>query len=289
MSSERLVDNSQLDAPGDLNELENSLREAVTSESKEPEKAQSTETEQQAEKPDWIPDKFWTGSFDESVKKLGESYDSLQSAYGRMANDLGTQRKLTDRLLAMDKRSEDLDEKPRELPKVDPSKLVDNPSETLEEWYSTRRKQEAEEEQTKSHQNRMAELEQEFNTKHSDWQEVTTSDDFSKWVQESPLRVNTAAYAGQGDFASATALLDEYKAAQKAATSSQRDDGDDVDAARKASLESAAQSDGGTSKTAGKIYRRADLIQLKLEKPNVYSSPEFQEEILRAYSEGRVK
>ena len=50
----------------------------------------------------------------------------------------------------------------------------------------------------------------------------------------------------------------------------------------------AAQVDsGGTGESSKRIYRRADLIRLKMNDPNRYDA--LSDEIMQAYAEGRVK
>ena len=44
---------------------------------------------------------------------------------------------------------------------------------------------------------------------------------------------------------------------------------------------------GGTGESSRKVYRRADLIKLKMTDPQRYE--DMQPEIMAAYSEGRVK
>ena len=50
-----------------------------------------------------------------------------------------------------------------------------------------------------------------------------------------------------------------------------------------------APTTGNQQTAAGKVYRRADLIALKQQRPEVYADPVFQQEILQAYADGRVK
>lgn len=281
-------------APGDLNALEQSLKEATA---KKPADASGAKTEQtnknEPSKPEYIEDKFWTGDLAESARKQAEAYKSLQSAYGRMANDLGVQRKLTDQLLALDKRSTDLDGKPadRKPLKVDPKSLVNDPTKTLDEYWAQREadlKKEFEERERKA---ALQAAEAAFLAKHSDFDTVTATEKFQKWVHSSPLRRRAAALAGQGNYVVADELLTEYKALEGQGPGQVEDPnrGQDTEAARKASLESSAQAGGSGTAKAGQIYRRQDLIRLKMEKPHVYQDPKFQDEILRAYAEGRVK
>jgi hypothetical protein len=72
-----------------------------------------------------------------------------------------------------------------------------------------------------------------------------------------------------------------------AAASSATQQKADTEGARKASLEGGSGNDAAAP--TGKVYRRADLIRLKMEKPQVYEDPGFQAEILLAYAQGRVK
>ena len=52
-------------------------------------------------------------------------------------------------------------------------------------------------------------------------------------------------------------------------------------------LRAAAVDTGGSGESTRKIYRRADLIKLRMTDPDRYMS--LQDEILAAYNEGRVK
>jgi hypothetical protein len=299
MSTEsRVVEHTS--APGDLNALEATLKSATAKPAKpaEPATKPKNEGESKADKPEWIQEKFWTGNLIESAEKQAQAYIPLQSAYGRMANDLGHQRKITDKLI-LDKRSTDLDGTPASspAPKVDARKLVDNPTETLDAYWKLREADLLAKQETEATQRQQAADEQAFNAKHADFSAVTSTAKFVSWVRSSPLRVRAAALAGQGNFVVADELLTEYKALEGQAPDPAADPNRgkqmpnvDTEAARKAALETAANagSAGGSGKN-GPVYRRADLIALKMNKPQVYSDPTFQQEILRAYAEGRVK
>lgn len=281
-------------APGDLTALEQSLKDAT----KKPTTAPAP-TGTPPAKPDYIQDKFWTGDEAESLRKQAEAYSSLQSAYGRMANDLGTQRKLTDQLLALDKRTTDLEGTPapaKPAPKVNARDLVDKPTETLDAYWKQREETLRAEMDAREAKLQTAAAERDFLTKHADFAQVTATQEFLTWVHSSPLRQRAAALAGTGNYVIADELLTEYKAVKGQAPAQSADptrgtsansDSAATEAARKAGLETAANAGGATGK--GTVYRRADLIKLKMEKPQVYADPTFQAEILKAYAEGRVK
>lgn len=268
--------------PGDIDGLEKSLTEAVTA-GKTSATVPSQEAAQAAKDP--LAGSKFEGK---STEEILDSYNNLQSAYGRMANDLGTQRKLTDQLLDL-KRDNDLQSNAAPVySKVDPAQLLNDPTQALDQYLSER-----EAKIRSTYDDRLSQMEaklqaDKFMAKHPDFMETGQSDDFRNWAVATPVRSKAASLAAQGDWDAADALLQEYKVEAKKSKAPSTDSlaKEGIDAARKVSLESAA-SEGSTS--SGKIYRRADLIELKLRKPNVYGDPGFQAEILKAYSEGRVK
>jgi hypothetical protein len=278
-------------APGDLNGLEATLKAAAAERkgaAKAAPKAADTGNEvKTAERPEYIPEKFWTGNEQESLTKMAASYQNLESAYGRMANDLGVQRKLTDRMLALDKRDQDINgtQAPK-APKVDPRRLVDNPTETLDEYWKTRESELRNGWEAEQQQRDQKAREQAFVAKHPDFGTTAQSPEFLAWVNADPFRARVAALAGTGDFTSADDLLTQYKATKKAPAQDAN-----LEAARRAGTESAANASesGNNGKGSKRVYRRADLIQMKMDKPEVYGDPVFQAEIYQAYQEGRVK
>lgn len=293
--SDRLVGAEPTNAPGNLDELEASLREAVTEGKPPADKAKPADKQatDAVERPDWIEEKFWTGNLEESKEKQAKAYKPLQSAYGRMANDLGTQRKFTDQILALDKRSRDLGDPtiPARTPiKVDPAKLVNNPTETLDELLTAREAAQRQEREAAQAKADLEAQERAFASKHPDFQDLIQSSEFADFVKNSPTRSRVAQAAARGDYLSADALLDEFKSHKKvAAAAADAVNANGVEAARKAGLETAAQARGEGNPGSKRVYRRAELIELKLQKPHLYSDPSFQDEIMKAYREGRVK
>jgi len=282
-----MVDNVLVDAAepsGELSQLEKDLSEAVQSRNEQGKKP-AAKKEVASEEDDGMPSKLKG----KTPQQIAEMYVNLESAYGRMANDLGTQRKMTDRLLDL-KRDTDLGNngQPTKV-EIKSSELLENPTEALERFSQAREAQSAK---------RMDDLErslavQAFVAAHPDYQEYANNAEFAAWVNASPSRTRVAAVAANGDWSAAGDLLTEYKSASRVAkTDDEDEEADDSAAARKAakqaSLESASQGTQGAKKT-GKVYRRADLMRLRAEKPDVWADEEFQSEIIRAYNEGRVK
>ncbi len=270
-------------APGNLDELESSLREAVVEEGSKAEEPEPEPTPEPQNADPLAGTKFEG----KSLEDILDSYNNLQSAYGRMANDLGTQRKLTDRLLDL-KRSEDLESNAPEPYQITGAELLDNPTKALDDVLTANNARVTGSIEEKL-QNLEAQLQQDrFMQKHPDVMTLGQDEAFLQWTQDSPIKAQLAQKAAAGDWDAADALLTEYKSQPKPEPTPQPDDSAALEEARKAQLESTNQaSDEAASK--GKVYRRADMIDLKINKPHVWSDPAFQQEILKAYAEGRVK
>ena len=279
---------------GSLDQLEKDLAEAVatshTSEQK-PDAAPAAPVAAPAKK---LPPKLEG----KSPEEIAEMYANLESAYGRMANDLGTQRKLTDRLLDL-KRSDDLQQNsPAQAPevKVSGSELLENPKDVLDRYFDTRLAQIEQNNAKRMESVETSMAEQQFNL-HYGAEAATVGNDpvFAQFVQATPLRTDLAQRAANGDYEAANALMAEWMGTkpllQQSTSAPAQDDANNQDnsaleEARQAQLESGAS---GTGTASGKIYSRAQLIELRITKPHMYSDPAFQAEIMKAYQEGRVK
>ena len=133
---------------------------------------------------------------------------------------------------------------------------------------------------------------QQLASKHPDFVTIAKDSGFQDWVKASAIRLNLFAKAdAEYDFEAADELLSTYKeikqikaqqAVQQAAQSNQ------VEAdAQKAAMKAATVDVGGTGESSRKVYRRADLIKLKMTDPARYDA--MSDEIMAAYAEGRVK
>ena len=122
------------DVAGNLSQVEKDLRESIAAREAggnapapdEPVKTKSVRTVEvnDEELPENLRGK--------SVADIVRAYQESQSTIGRMANDLGTQRKLTDRLLDL-KRESDLsgNGRVREPVKVNSTELLDDPTRSM--------------------------------------------------------------------------------------------------------------------------------------------------------------
>ncbi len=275
-----------LNDPGDMEALKQDLTEAVigmepaVEQEKDHTPADNRIGATQGSSPP-VPKKYKGKELTDVI----EMHRNLETAYGRMANDLGTQRKLTDELLEL-KRSGDLDKSTPVAATVSAEQLLDNPTQALNEYLDERDKAVAiaTDERLKGMEQKLGQVA--FAKAHPDYQTTARSQEFISYINSSPLRTRIAKEAGKGNWNAATELMDDFK----------RDNsvpGPSATAAAKAAAAKAGltASSASTGKAGGgkKIYRRADLIQLKLTQPEVYSEATFQAEILAAYAEGRVK
>ena len=124
-----------------------------------------------------------------------------------------------------------------------------------------------------------------LNKKHPDFADIVRDGEFIEWVKASPMRLNIYAMADANyDFGAADELLSTFKQIRTSKTQQTTEAGNAV---RKQNLKAAGVDVGGTGESSKKVYRRADLIRLRMQDPDRYEA--LQPEIMAAYSEGRVK
>ena len=128
---------------------------------------------------------------------------------------------------------------------------------------------------------------QKLQAAHPDMKEVLGSDDFKSWVGKSQFRQGLYQQADTGyDFSAADELLTLFKEAKGVAKQVEQVE----KVAKKAAVKKAST---GTSRsnpegqTSRKVYRRRDIIELMNKDPKRYEA--LSGEIMKAYSEGRVK
>jgi hypothetical protein len=123
---------------------------------------------------------------------------------------------------------------------------------------------------------------------HPDYQEVVKDPDFLEWVGKSKVRQNLYMAADRAfDVDAAEELLGTYKEVKQIRHQVVTDGAAQLRESQNKALKAASVPAGTPGETSKKVYRRADLIQLQLTNPDRYLA--LQDEILAAYSEGRVK
>lgn len=285
-------DSSDSDISGNSESARKALTEAVTA----TETSAETRTQQTEQVDDGLPAKFKG----KSPKEIAEAYQNLESRLGSMANELGVQRQLTDRFLGL-KREDDLrangggnrTERVKRTP-VTTNDLLDRPDETLERVVNDGVRTVREDTDTRIRNLEAQLAKTRFEGNHRNYQSTVSSPEFIDWIKASPLRLRAASVANAGDWAVADELFTEYE--QSAGTEKtesnqkQTKHSDNLDAARSASYTSSGNASGNDGQVKpGKVYKRADLIRLRMDDPEAYYDEAFQEEILKAHAEKRIK
>jgi hypothetical protein len=239
----------------------------------EPESLGELETEE-AKTPE-LPEKYRAKSLEEVVRMHQEA----EKLIGKQAQEVGEVRKLADELLKQNLGAKQ-QQQTQDEPEVDffenPQKAVQATIDKHPDVLAAR--------QAGLEFKRM-QIQQKLAKDHPDFSQVVNDAGFQEWVKSSPVRVSLYAKAdGEFDYDSANELLSTYKElrgvkAQQAST---------ADSASRTKSMKAAQVDvGGSGESSKKVYRRADLIRLKMTDPARYEA--LNDEILTAYSEGRVR
>lgn len=233
-----------------------------------------SEIEAEEAKAPEIPEKYRSKSLEEVIRMHQEA----EKLIGKQAQEVGEVRKLADELLkqSVSSKQQPKDEEPEVDFFEDPKKAVQKTVESHPDVLAAR--QAAVEFKRMQTQQKLAQ-------EHPDYAQLVQDPEFASWVKASPVRVGLYAKAdGEFDFDSANELLSTYKQIRGVKAKATEDAGE---ATRKQNLKTAQVDVGGSGESSRRVYRRADLIRLKMTDPSRYES--LSEEIMKAYAEGRVK
>jgi len=100
-------------------------------------------------------------------------------------------------------------------------------------------------------------------------------------------RTQLAQQADQYDYEAANELFDLYKSIRQPKGADVSEDSNKAEKQSQARKQATLEGTGNRNKGTKKVYRRADLIKMKMQDPERYNT--MQDEIMRAYQEGRVK
>jgi hypothetical protein len=243
-------------------------------EAEEQKQAQAAQAqEQQPEKPK-LPSKYEGKTIEEVV----QMHQEAEKLIGRQAQEVGEVRKLADQLL-----KQNLAAKQPEPPQEKEVDFFEDPQKAIERAVANHPSVLAA--QQAAAQMKAMQTQQQLAAKHPDFTDVIRDGEFLEWVKASPIRLNMFALAdSQYDFAAADELLSTFKQIRSIKTK------ETVETGQKSlnkNLQAAAVDVGGTGESSKKVYRRADLIRLRMTDPARYEA--LQPEIMAAYAEGRVK
>ena len=221
-----------------------------------------------------LPEKYREKSLEEVVRMHQEA----ERLIGKQAQEVGEVRKLADELIKQNLVSKQ--PAAQDEPEVDffenPQKAVQATIDKHPDVLAAR--------QAGLEFKRM-QIQQKLAQDHPDYSQVVNDSEFQSWVKSSPVRLGLYAKAdGEFDYDSANELLSTFKQLRgaKAKQSEQASD-----ASRAKSMKAAQVDVGGSGESSKRVYRRADLIRLKMTDPARYET--LSDEIMQAYSEGRVR
>jgi hypothetical protein len=243
--------------------------------------AGQTETANVNEQVEELPEKYRG----KSAIEIAKMHQEAEKLIGRQANEVHEVRSLADQLL-----KQQLDSKAKEAKPIeesleedffaDPASAVNRQVEKHPAVLEAR--------QAALDMKRMKTAQQ-LSSKHPDFATIASDSGFQDWVKSSAIRLNLFAKAdAEFDFESADELLSTYKELRQIKQQNQVQQSVAVESkAQEQAMKAATVDVGGAGETSRKVYRRADLIKLRMTDPDRYM--QMSDEIMQAYSEGRVK
>jgi hypothetical protein len=234
------------------------------------------EIEQQKieQKPE-LPEKYRDKSLDDIVRMHQEA----EKLIGKQAQEVGEVRKLADELIKQNLGSRQQQTR-QEEPEVD---FFENPQKAVQRTVDNHPDILAARQVTL--EMKRSQIQQRLAQEHPDFGDIAKDQDFANWVKSSPIRIKIFEQADSGyDFDSANELLSTYKQLRSV---KQKQNSDEGEVTRKQNLRAVGVDVGGSGESSKKVYRRADLIRLKMQDPDRYDA--LSQEIMTAYQEGRVR
>ena len=220
-----------------------------------------------------------------SAIEIARMHQEAEKLIGRQANEVHEVRSLADQLLKQQLDSKAKEAKPLEESLeddffADPASAVNRQVEKHPAVLEAR--------QAALEMKRMKTAQQ-LSAKHPDFATIASDAGFQDWVKSSAIRLNLFARAdAEFDFESADELLSTYKELKQIKQQNQNVQSADVESkAQEQAMKAATVDVGGAGETSRKVYRRADLIKLRMTDPDRYM--QLSDEIMAAYAEGRVK
>lgn len=239
-----------------------------------------SQDEEQTQEPEElaVPEKYRG----KSLEDLVQMHQEAEKLLGRQGTEVGELRKVVDEYIRTQPQERTAPKQQQEPDEeidffVDPKTAV---SRAIENHPKIREAEEYTQQYRK--QNALAQLQ----AKHPDMQDILQDGKFAEWVKASKVRTRLFVEADQEyNYESADELFSLWKersaVVQQTVTMEKQ--------ARKDSLKAASTGNArGTGEaTKRKIYRRADIIKLMRDDPERYQA--LSNEIMQAYSEGRVR
>lgn len=219
-----------------------------------------------------------------TAAELAKMHANLEELLGRQSKEVGELRQAFDRMV-----QESITSKQHSAPEpvpededidfwADPEKAI---AKTIANHPKLKQAEELSDKMAKT------QAQEALKATHPDMKDILVNAQFHEWVKASPIRTKLFAQADHHyDYDAANELFSLWKERQGVAAKQQVVE----EQARKQEVKKA--STGSTRSNAEgaprkKVYRRRDIIDLQNRDPKRYEA--MQDEIMRAYAEGRVK
>jgi predicted RNA-binding protein YlqC (UPF0109 family) len=217
--------------------------------------------------------------------EIARMHQEAEKLIGRQANEVHEVRSLADQLL-----KQQLDSKAKEAKPIEESLEDDFFADPASAVNRQVEKHPAVlEAQRFAAEMRHAQTAQKLAERHPGYRELAISEPFVEWVKASPVRMTLYTKAEtELDYDSANELLSTYKELKQIKQQNQVQQSANVESkAQEQAMKAATVDVGGAGESSRKVYRRADLIKLRMTDPDRYM--QLSDEIMQAYAEGRVK
>jgi len=242
---------------------------------------QTEEADVKAEPVEELPEKYKG----KSAIEIAKMHQEAEKLIGRQANEVHEVRSLADQLLKQqlesnNNRQAPIEESLEEDFFADPASAVNR---QVEKHPAVLEAKQAALEMKKM------KITQQLSVKHPDFATIAQDAGFQDWVKSSAIRLNLFAKAdAEFDFESADELLSTYKELKQIKQQNQATQTAAVEnKAQEQAMRAASVDVGGAGESSRKVYRRADLIKLRMTDPERYM--QMSDEIMDAYATGRVK
>jgi len=221
-----------------------------------------------------VPEKYKGKTTDDIIRMHQEA----EKLIGKQAQEVGEVRKLADELL-----KQSLASKPQHIEQEPEIDFFEDPRKAIQKELSAHPDVIAAREATQ--QFKRMQIQQKLGENHPDFAQVVQDPEFANWVKASNVRMGLYAKAdAEYDYDSANELLSTFKQIKSVKAQETKKAGE---TARTSAMKAASVDVGGTGESSKKVYRRSDLIRLRMTDPSRYES--LSDEIMKAYQEGRVK
>ena len=239
-----------------------------------------TPEEEQPQQPE-VPEKYQG----KSVEDLVQMHQELEKFSGKQSTEVGELRKVVDSYIQTQLTEQQAPQQQQQQddndddvdffvdPKTAVSRAIDNHPKIKEaQAYTQQYKQQATLAQLKS--------------SHPEMEQILQDPKFAEWIKGSKVRTQLFVQADQAyDYDAAHELFSLWKERNQIVQQTAEAE----KAARKSQVKSAntGNARGTAEGSRRKVYRRADIIKLMRTDPERYQS--MSDELLKAYSEGRVR